>query len=486
MSAAAVDDGVVSAGPAAAAAGDGEEAKEGEAMLIASLVEAADIHKLGTVTRSELHALVRLHGPMEDEGFRALVASRGSGPFGYGEAEGLLGELDWDPASLREAVARVTRSAALFQELDGERKGSLGIPELSAALRATVGHTRDLASFVVSLDAGRTGRVSWAEFFRGVASERFGARFTSFRELAIEHTHLFEDVEVDLSLIKDALRSLNLLERIPTWFIRYRARRAARKVHPRTYDDVSDRGLSSDDLDAIDRVVGRAVAFGVVAGVGSAFVVHALYRHTFGATGAWPLRLARFAISVVVSGVEVACIYAACVNAAVELARICGLRLWPLDHDRALTTAALARAALEIPQPVRPCLGIDPMRKLSGLRLYGVQLLYAGKRGISLFLLKLFVKKVLARVVLRGFLARQGDSRAVDLFFVVLVNAIWNLLMVASCCRSAKVCCLGPPAATKAVQDAVQRFEATEGPLGLDAKELVLRAVGVSAGAGNG
>ena len=58
--------------------------------------------------------------------------------------------------------------------------------------------------------------------------------------------------------------------------------------------------------------------------------------------------------------------------------------------------------------------------------------------------------------------------------------------MVASCCRSAKVCCLGPPAATKAVQDAVQRFEATEGPLGLDAKELVLRAVGVSAGAGNG
>ncbi|KAH8046831.1 hypothetical protein JL722_13466 [Aureococcus anophagefferens] len=79
------------------------------------------------------------------------------------------------------------------------------------------------------------------------------------------------------------------------------------------------------------------------------------------------------------------------------------------------------------------------------------KLLYAGKRGISLFLLKLLLKKVVARVFLKG-LAR-------DLALVVAVNALWNLLMVAGCVRSAKVCCFGLPAATGAIHAAIDRRE---------------------------
>jgi hypothetical protein len=118
------------------------------------------------------------------------------------------------------------------------------------------------------------------------------------------------------------------------------------------------------------------------------------------------------------------------------------------------------------------------MRHLSGLRLYAVQLLYAGKRGISLFLLKLLLKKVVARVFLKGL----GDRAGLDLALVVAVNALWNLLMVAGCVRAAKVCCFGLPAATGAIHAAIDRRETrARTPLDLATKELVLRAAAAAA-----
>ncbi|KAH8072368.1 hypothetical protein JL721_3638 [Aureococcus anophagefferens] len=368
---------------------DVAEAPAAEESLLARLVAAVDIRGVGSLTRAELGEAARLRGPSSKN---LDLAAAGPEPYALADAARLLRPLGWEAARLEEDVAKVERA--------------------------------------------RNGKVSWLEFLAGVTSERFGERFASFRDWALETAplHIFSDIDIDVGVGDEALKELSFLERLPCYVVQATFRKQARrKVRPGDARE-SDAPATARDLAAIDASVRRALLFGVCCGVGAALLVAYLTPYSLGARRRAHLLLLRLAASLVVSGVEVLLIYACCVDVACAIARRCRLRLWPLDFERALTTAALARAALEIPHPVRPCLGIDPMRHLSGLRLYAVQLLYAGKRGISLFLLKLLLKKVVARVFLKGL----GDRAGLDLALVVAVNALWNLLMVAGCVRSAK------------------------------------------------
>lgn len=459
---------------------DGAQLEE----LLERLIATADINGDGRVTAAEASVLVALSS---DE---PPAPIQGEGPFGHEEARALLRPYGWDEAVLIRNVERLEGIARIFRRLDGDKSGSLGLPELSAALRASSeeecggGNQGDLAGLMATLDADGSGRVSWFEFFSGLSAEGFTDRFASFDENAIANApmNIFSDGAHDRAAAKDAMDSLNILEKLPCKFLEYRAKRELKrprraKVGAQTDDaaDVSVTHLTKKQLDKIDSAIFYAMGAGITAGIGSALLIKVA--SAFSPTGD-PMMMQLFLLSasLFISGIEVLLIYWVCIETACEMARVCDLRLWPLDHERALLTAALARAALELPHPLTPALGVDPMKRLNGLKLRVAQVVYAGRRGLTVFLFKLLIKKVVTRVMLRS--AIQGQD--LDLVLMIVVNVIWNALMVACCVRNAKICVYGPSAATHAVHDCIRRHERTVGPLSLDAKELLLRAVGVS------
>ena len=264
----------------------------------------------------------------------------------------------------------------------------------------------DLPSLMATLDANGTGKISWLEFFAGVTSASFGARFKTFNEAALLRAprKIFVQAAADVGMVKDALDSLGLMERLPYYFLSFRARRSyerGRVAPSARTPDVLVRRLSEAQLRGIDVAIGLALVVGVVAGALSAMAVVWCEPLAPGRARSASREGAFFAMQMLISTLEVMWIYYALCEASVEMARVCHLVLWPLDHERALITAALARAAFELPHPLSPGLGIDPMKAVAGWRLTLYQLCYMGKRGLTTFLLRLVLKKVLARALFR-------------------------------------------------------------------------------------
>jgi len=81
-----------------------------------------------------------------------------------------------------------------------------------------------------------------------------------------------------------------------------------------------------------------------------------------------------------------------------QISQVTGLRLFPVDKEKAFITSALARAALELPHPAKAEFGVDPLAEASKARLFIAGIVYKAKTGLSTFVLRLLLKRVLARV----------------------------------------------------------------------------------------
>lgn len=112
---------------------------------------------------------------------------------------------------------------------------------------------------------------------------------------------------------------------------------------------------------------------------------------------------ARFALECALMTVgsiaEVLCLYALALGAVMQLTHVVGLTLTPVDAERAFVISALARAALQLGNPTLPDARyrIDPLRRASRLRLCVAALLWKGKSMLATSLVKLFLKRILAR-----------------------------------------------------------------------------------------
>lgn len=131
-----------------------------------------------------------------------------------------------------------------------------------------------------------------------------------------------------------------------------------------------------------------------------------------------------------------------------ELARAAGLELFGKDRkssDEALVQA-LARAALELPNPIEDERGINARREASNARLLLASLAYKAKVGVTSFLVKLLLRRVLARVLVRGTLQTLLP------FVGVPVTAAWNALVTWWVLREARIRAMGPSASKELVE----------------------------------
>jgi hypothetical protein len=98
---------------------------------------------------------------------------------------------------------------------------------------------------------------------------------------------------------------------------------------------------------------------------------------------------------------------------------------------------ALARAALELPNPPEAVLGVNPHREASKLQLAFASLVYKLKVSVTNFLFKALLQRALGRFATRHLLA----------FSAIPINALWNALVCWSVLREARIRVMGPSAA---------------------------------------
>lgn len=123
---------------------------------------------------------------------------------------------------------------------------------------------------------------------------------------------------------------------------------------------------------------------------------------------------------------------------------------------------ALARAALELPNPPHPELPLDPRRESVRWLAALAALLYKAKVALT---------NVALKAALRAFIGRSITRVALE-FVVVPVTAIWNAVVCWSVVREARLRAMGPSAAIELVSLALADISPTEA-----GREAAMRAV---------
>lgn len=170
-------------------------------------------------------------------------------------------------------------------------------------------------------------------------------------------------------------------------------------------------------------------------------------------------------VTIVASVAEIAFIYWETLRSVHELARVAGIELFGKDRkesDEALIDA-LARAALELPNPVDAKAGVNPHREVKKWQLILVSLAYKAKVGVTNFVVKLLVRRMASRIALRGLLP----------FVALPVTAMWNGVVMWLVLREARIRAMGP----SAVEELVKVIFADAPTLSAEGKLSAVRAV---------
>jgi hypothetical protein len=142
-------------------------------------------------------------------------------------------------------------------------------------------------------------------------------------------------------------------------------------------------------------------------------------------------------VSAISAVAEVAYLYWKHLDAVSALARVTGANLFSGREVRGeLVAAALARAALELPDPLDVVPGVDPRRDSPKWLLFLGGLVYKLKYSATNFLFKLLVRRLLARSLLRVFAPLVALPLA----------AFWNAYVSYRVLREARIRAVGPSA----------------------------------------
>lgn len=137
------------------------------------------------------------------------------------------------------------------------------------------------------------------------------------------------------------------------------------------------------------------------------------------------------AATLVLTIIEFTVLFLVSIRTVFSIARITG-------HDRldresshlgAFLPNLLARAALEIPDPVRHVFGIDPLARVSKQRLLLIGLLYK---------IKIILSNVLAKLILKRVLGKSG-VRVIATWISVPITGLWNAIVLIKVAREARL-----------------------------------------------
>lgn len=170
-----------------------------------------------------------------------------------------------------------------------------------------------------------------------------------------------------------------------------------------------------------------------------------------------------FIFAGVVSAVEIAALYFLALSGIARVTQHSGLSL-ARGNGRGLFAHSLARAALEFPNPQVHLYGIDPYVHVSNRKLTALDIAYKMKVGLSSFILRVFLRRVAARMAVRGMVP----------LFAGPLYAVWNAFIIWRIMAEARVRTLGP----FAVDNLIAAHFQDAGDLSDTEKDVILHAAG--------
>jgi len=155
------------------------------------------------------------------------------------------------------------------------------------------------------------------------------------------------------------------------------------------------------------------------------------------------------AVTIGATAIEVAILYRIALRTVHLIAREAGIRLAPPSGDtpdsdeRRAVALALARAALELPNPPQNPFGINPYKEISTFRMVLATLVFKLKISLTNIVLRFVVRRVGGRTVLKAYLP----------FTDIFATGAWDAAVAWRMVRQARIRALGPSACEMLVAD---------------------------------
>lgn len=153
-------------------------------------------------------------------------------------------------------------------------------------------------------------------------------------------------------------------------------------------------------------------------------------------------------VTLIASIIEIGFLYWDALRAVHQMACAAGLPIGATQPSarNAEVLLSLARAALELPNPLKPLAEIDPRRESNRLLIILASLVYKAKVTLTTFVTKALLRSALGRTA----------ARAVLDFVAVPVTAGWNAAVCYFILREARLRILGPSAIVELIQAATR------------------------------
>ncbi len=217
------------------------------------------------------------------------------------------------------------------------------------------------------------------------------------------------------------------------------------------------------------RIIGLSALAGIVSGgvIGGAeiWVRQGIFdgMDNVGWREALPYWMLFYAFAGLISAIEIALLYVLALRGIERVTQYAGLSM-SQGHERGLFAHSLARAALEFPSPQVKIYGIDPYAHVSNWKLTALNIAYKLKVGVSSFILRVFLRRVAARVAVRGVVPLIAGP----------LYALWNAYIIGRIMTEAQLRSLGPFAVDNLIAAHFQNADA----FGDTEKEVILHAAG--------
>jgi hypothetical protein len=169
-------------------------------------------------------------------------------------------------------------------------------------------------------------------------------------------------------------------------------------------------------------------------------------------------------ITVAVTILEIIYIYFEALYAVYRISVVAGLPLFGEGDERSEVATVLARAALEMPNPIESQFDIDPKKEMPRWRKYLAPIVYKLKIALSNFIAKMIIRRAMGRAVSKVYLE----------FVAIPVSALWNGIVCWYVLKQAKVRAMGPSFAAESADHIISRHPT----ISQRGKETMVRAIG--------
>jgi Ca2+-binding EF-hand superfamily protein len=407
-----------------------------------------------------------------------------------------------DAKRMRKTFTEITRIKGIFDLCDEDGSGCLEAGEIRFVMRELGESTcsdGDANLAMGILDEDGSGAIDWVEFVEALAEGKFqkiphrpgGPQWKNFSldnlaaiPAAFDQVYPISDDE-----FRRVLSNFTFFERHAAKMLA-----AAEQCRKAAFENdyAHTHQLNATQRTHIFHWTFYGIAFGALMGgvssVGTMLIDEDIQDRGYPTgggggdmTGFWWLVV----LSTVLTIIELLVVYVAVVYVAIRISGEAGLRLWPLNPERALVAQSLVRAALELGNSNAPFMGIHATRRSQAMDCCNkvlAFLIYRWKRQLTRFILRFAVRIVVRQVVKRFIGAEeQGDDAGQDGFNIAIdfaVNMSWNAIVVRKALNDCRLAILGPPCLVE-----LTKTVATSAPsMCLAARINLLRTVGVLVG----